>query len=284
MLMERGLSDKETIHFHRVLACKLNWRKDCSRYFAKMSAKEEDETLENEQSNEPSTLHVSHIPTQDNQKFAQVIIIIYPSNFSQSFQSKQTFYAIPKQELDQMTEEKAKLVQENFSLRSKIIELQGVADERHTRILLQESELNLLKEENQKLREELDKLHMKFDALRTKVDAQVDYENLLIAIQDINQRHQLEHDCPELYDMRQKRTGFPHFINDRLDRTDLQNYKVAFTLRQINSMSPACRKKFNKNFGDDFISSVSSTIATVIVPGVTVTPAEETTVANWWVE
>jgi hypothetical protein len=45
-----------------------------------MSAKEEDdETLENEQSNEPSTLHVSHIPTQDNQKFAQVIFHYYLS-------------------------------------------------------------------------------------------------------------------------------------------------------------------------------------------------------------
>jgi seryl-tRNA synthetase len=67
-------------------------------------------------------------------------------------------------------EEKKKLSEENDSLRSQIAEVQGVANERHSRILEQESGLNLLREQTRILKEENEQLKKELEQLKKELE------------------------------------------------------------------------------------------------------------------
>jgi regulator of replication initiation timing len=219
-----------------------------------------------------------------------------------------------QQQIVQLIEEKKKLSEENDSLRSQIAGVQGVANERHARILEQEGELNLLREEIRILKEEntLLKIELKeskisrqklnarvlnlnasvlnlnasvlnLNARVLKLELPVEYQKFLVAMQDINRFHQLESQVPNLYKLRKKRREISHFIDEN-DSLDLRNYKASFTLTKINEMSTPCQQIFGTKFSDNFLTQFTNEVKKIGLVVGSVSDDEIVDTEEWWNE
>jgi regulator of replication initiation timing len=191
-----------------------------------------------------------------------------------------------QQQIVQLIEEKKKLSEENDSLRSQIAGVQGVANERHARILEQEGELNLLREEIRILKEENALLKIELKAVNARVlklELQVEYQKFLVAMQDINRFHQLESQVPNLYKLRKKRREISDFIDEN-DSLDLRNYKASFTLTKINEMSTPCQQIFGTKFSDNFLTQFTNEVKKIGLVVGSVSDDEIVDTEEWWNE
>jgi hypothetical protein len=129
------------------------------------------------------------------------------------------------------------------------------------------SEMEVLRHENKKMTAHIKKLKRDMDILKTSVEGLLidkEYSTYLVVLQDLNREFDLETHATNsikssIRRMRVQRAGMSNYILDD-DDSAVVAMKVDLAINKLCKISPECKVKFDKKFGNDFVSRISSVI------------------------
>ena len=158
------------------------------------------------------------------------------------------------------------LTLENEILYCRIKKLETMLNEQIKINQAQQLEIVSLKEENKILKEEIKELKADNKSLHDKVDILLEkeeYNNLIIAIQDINRIYSLEYKLKNssFTNLRTNRNDNFHYILDN-DSQELKDAKITVLYERLQNMKNSIRKKMNRQY-PNVIQDVLSEIAPV---------------------
>ena len=144
---------------------------------------------------------------------------------------------------------------------------------------MKDAEIEELRHENakRKLRERISALQGEVSALQGEVSALQgevsalqagnEYRSFVMALQDINSLHQLEiypTISRSIRRLRKSRVESAYYILKDEDTPELIDYKISvLTAKMQSDMTAACRQKFQKSFGVNFVQDVLHILAAI---------------------
>ena len=187
---------------------------------------------------------------------------------------------------------------ENETLKLRLNELLQESTESHIRIIQKDLEIEILKRENADLKLQITELEKKVNFLTSDaiilhsrleiLELEREYNKFLIPLKDLNKLCQIEQDNGLSFAFRKKmnklrkfRVESFHYIDDD-DEVEVQDYKKFSTISNLNSkMSPACRLKFQKLYGVDFLQIFANYFKNLAHPA-PISPEEQSEADDWW--
>lgn len=192
-------------------------------------------------------------------------------------------------------DEYAKLLDENFKLKSKITDLYLTIDQLHETIKTDKLTIQLLKEENEMLKQKINELESKMNKQDSIISNQNDliqelkldiqdiqlkeeYNQFMVAIQDINSMYSLEKKLKNssFTDLREDRVDNCHYIKEN-DSHELKDAKITVLYEKLKYMKDSLREKF-----DDLYPNVIDDVLSNLTPNQTIPTKIMKRAYNWW--